>query len=123
MSTTHAIKDTGAPAHAAGRENKDPEAIGRPVASFGLSFAVAVLATAVIFAIKAAEPELDEWAEEAFGHAWFYQAVLALVLFFGLGFIPMGGRLGGRGVAAIVIGSTVASGLIILAAAAALALG
>ena len=109
--------------HATHRAIAEPAGIGRPVVSFGLSFAIAVLVTAVLFAIKAVEPELDEWAEDAFGHAWFYQGVLALILFVGLGFIPMGGRLGGRIVAAIVFSSTAVSGLVILAAAVALALG
>lgn len=95
-----------------------PAEIDKYAKSFGLSFAVAVLVTAAFFAIKVTNPELDEWAEEAFGHAWFYQAVLALLLFFGIGLVPIGKRLSGFGIAAVVTGSTVVSGIIILIAAA-----
>lgn len=122
MQTTYVGKDAGGLGHSAERSGKGAAAIGRPAVSFGLSFAIAVLTTAIVFAIKAINPELEEWAEEAFGHAWFYQAVLALIVFLGLGLVPMGGRLDGRGVAGIVAGSTVVSGLIILAAAAVMAL-
>lgn len=105
-----------------GHESGTTKAIGKSVGAFGLSFAIAVLITAALFAFKAINPELEEWAEEAFGHAWFYQAVLALIVFLGIGLMPMGSRLGGRAVAGIVVGSTVVSGLVILAAAAMMAL-
>lgn len=101
----------------------EPNAVRKPANSFGLSFAVAVLVTAVFFAAKVADPELDEWVEEAFGHAWLYQGVLGLALFFGIGLVPIGKRLSGLSVAAVVSGSTVVSGLIILAAAAFDAIG
>ncbi len=122
MRSNHVGKDADTLDPAAGRTTREPVAIGKPVGAFGLSFAIAVLTIAGLFALKAVNPELEEWAEEAFGHAWLYQTVLALILFVGLGFVPMGGRLGGNGVAGIVAGSTVVSGLIILAAAAGMAL-
>lgn len=123
MQSNYVTKDADTLGHETGRAIKEPAAIGKPVGAFGLSFAIAVLTTAVLFTVKAFNPELEEWAEEAVGHAWFYQAVLALILFFGFGFVPMGRRLGGIVVAGIVVGSTVVGGLIILAAAAVMALG
>ena len=90
---------------------------GDPAVSFGLSYSIAVVVTALLFAVKAVNPELDEWTEEVFGHAWLYQGVLGLLLFVGLGLAPLG-KHDLRGVAFIVLGSTVVSGLIIVGAAA-----
>lgn len=35
--------------------------------------------------MKALFPELEEWGEETFGHAWLYMAILGLAVFLGLG--------------------------------------
>jgi membrane-anchored protein YejM (alkaline phosphatase superfamily) len=90
---------------------------GNPAVSFGWSYSIAAVVTAIVFAVKALNPGLDEWAEELFGHAWLYQGVLGLLLFVGLGLAPFGKR-DLRGVAFLVLGSTLVSGLIIVAAAA-----
>lgn len=54
--------------------------------SFGASFAIALLVTAFVYAVKAVSPDFGEWTEETFGHAWFSMGVLALALYVGLGF-------------------------------------
>lgn len=93
----------------------------RYVHSFGGSLAVAVMLTAFVFAIKAVFPELEEWSEEAFGHAWLYMGVLALVVFVGLGLSPVRFTTSSRGLATLIAGAAVIGGLVILVAAAALA--
>ncbi|OGA48916.1 MAG: hypothetical protein A3F74_18555 [Betaproteobacteria bacterium RIFCSPLOWO2_12_FULL_62_58] len=95
----------------------------RYVHSFGASFAVAVLLTAFVFAIKAVFPELEEWSEELFGHAWLYMGVLALVVFVGLGLSPVRLTASSRGLATLVAGAAVIAGVVIAVAAAVAAFG
>ena len=61
----------------------------RHVYPFGSALVVAVLVTGLIFAIKAVVPGLEELAEERFGHAWLYMGVLALIVFFVFGLMPL----------------------------------
>ena len=93
----------------------------RYVHSFGASLAVAVLLTALAFAIKAVFPGFEDWSEEAFGHAWLYMGVLALAVFVGLGLAPLRWTATGPGLAALVAGTALISSLIITAVAAVMA--
>ena len=122
MNTIQNTESARAPVAPTGRAAGTTPAIGRPAASFGLAYAVAVLITAVLFALKVAFPVVEEWAAESFGHPWFYHAVLGLIVLFGIGLLPIGARLSGRAVAWTVFGSTVLAGLIIVGAAAAAAM-
>ena len=93
----------------------------RYVHSFGGSFAIAVLLTALVFAVKAVSPGFEEWSEETFGHAWLYMGVLALAVFIGLGLAPLRFTSSSRALAMLVGGTAVISSLIIAAVAAAMA--
>lgn len=90
----------------------------RRICSFGSAFAIAVLLAALLFVIKTLTPSLEEWAEGAFGHAWLYMGVLALVVFAALGLTPIHLVSGSRGLTRLIIGATVVSGVAILAASA-----
>lgn len=78
--------------------------------SFGASFSVAVLVTALVYAVKAVFPDFGEWSEEAFGHAWFYMGTLALLIYAGLGLSGVRFTSSGRGLATLVAGSAIISG-------------
>lgn len=90
--------------------------------SFGASFSVAVLFTALVYAIKAVFPDFGEWTEEVFGHAWFYMGVLALIIYVGLGLSSVRWTSTSQGLATLVAGSAIVSGSIIGFIAIALAL-
>jgi len=93
----------------------------RYVYSFGASFAVAVLVTAGLYVIKALIPGLEEWAEELFGHAWFYMAVIAVAVFVILGLAPIRFASDGRRLAVQIGSAAVTSAIVIVALAAVLA--
>lgn len=93
----------------------------RYVHSFGASLAAAVLLAALVFAIKAVFPGFEEWSEEIFGHAWLYMGVLALAVFVSLGLAPLRWTSTSYGLAALVAGAAVVSGLVIAAVAAVMA--
>lgn len=93
----------------------------RYVHSFGGSLAVAVLLTALVFAIKAVFPAFEEWSDETLGHAWLYMGVLALAVFVGLGLAPFRLTSSSRALATLVAGAAILSGLVIAAVAAAMA--
>lgn len=90
--------------------------------AFGASLSVAAALTALIFAAKAVFPALEEWGEEALGHAWLYMAVLGLAVFVGLGLARIRLTAGSGALAAMIAATAVASGAVIFVAAAVLAL-
>lgn len=89
--------------------------------SFGISFAVAVLLTALVFAVKVIFPDFEEWSDETLGHAWLYMGVLALVVFAGLGLASPRWPSGSGGLAALIGVAAVGSAVVMAAAAAAMA--
>jgi hypothetical protein len=93
----------------------------RYIHSFGGSFAIAVLLTALVFAAKLVSPSIEEWSEETFGHAWLYMGLLAIAVFIGLGLAPLRLTTSSRALATLVGGTAVISSLIIAAAAVAMA--
>lgn len=92
------------------------------VHSFGASLSIAAGLTALVFAIKALFPELEEWGEETFGHAWLYMAILGLAVFLGLGLARLRLTTGNVALATMIAVTTIISGGVILVAAAVLAL-
>lgn len=78
--------------------------------SFGASFSIAVLVTALVYAVKAVFPDFGEWSEEAFGHAWFYMGTLALLIFAGIGYSGISFTSSSKGLATMVAASAVVSG-------------
>lgn len=92
------------------------------VHAFGASLSVAAGLTALIFAVKALFPEFEEWGEEAFGHAWLYMGILGLAVFLSLGLVRFRLTTGSIKLATMIAVTTVASGAVILLAAAVLAL-
>lgn len=93
----------------------------RYVHSFGNSFAVAAVLTALEYLVKGIFPGFAEWSEANLGHAWLVNGVLGLVIFVGLGFSGVRWTRSDRGLAILIGAATVASGLVILVAAAMLA--
>ena len=89
--------------------------------SFGASFAVAVLVTVGLYAIKALIPGLEEWAEESFGHAWLYMGVIAVAVFVILGLTPIRFASDGRRLAVKFGGVAIVGAIVIVALAAILA--
>ncbi|HEX8011484.1 MAG TPA: hypothetical protein VF814_11190 [Casimicrobiaceae bacterium] len=89
----------------------------RYVHSFGSSFAVAAVLTALEYLVKGIFPGFAEWSEVNLGHAWLVQAVLGLVIFVGLGFAPIRWTQSARGLAILIGAATVVSGAVILVAA------
>jgi hypothetical protein len=81
--------------------------------SFGASFAIALLVTAFVYAVKAVSPDFGEWTEETFGHAWFSMGVLALALYVGLGFTGLRWTKDSKSLAVLVAGAAVVSGGVI----------
>ncbi|RWA75399.1 MAG: hypothetical protein EOQ28_09910 [Mesorhizobium sp.] len=81
----------------------------RQIYSFGASIVVASLLTAVIYAIKAVVPGLDEAIEDSIGHAWSYMGVIGLVVFFGLGLAPVRFAKDGRSLAVQIAGAALVS--------------
>ncbi len=87
----------------------------RYVYSFGGSFVIAVLLTALLFAIKAVAPGLEDRTEGRFGHAWAYMGVLAIVVFVAIGMTPFRLASSARSLAVAIAAATVASGTVIVA--------
>jgi hypothetical protein len=84
--------------------------------SFGISYSVAALLVAILFATKIAVPQFGEWAEGTFGHAWLYMGIFALAVFLGLGMLRVGANLSEKALTTIIVAATVGSGGIIAVA-------
>jgi len=87
------------------------------VSSFGISLVISSILGALLFAVKAADPEFAEWMEATFGHAWLSQGVLSLAVFLLLGLVFGKSKASGKGLAVAVALGVVLSGLILAAAA------
>jgi hypothetical protein len=85
-----------------------------PAVAFGVAYSIAVVVIAVIDAMTALVPGLEERVDQIVGPAWLYMALLGTILFAVLGLAGVGRGLGRRRVASLVIGSTILSGLIIV---------
>ncbi len=85
--------------------------------AFGDALAIAVVLTALIFALKAAVPAFEEWAEETLGHAWLSMGLLALAVFGGLGLGGLRLSAAPRGLSLVLALSVIGSGAVIVAAA------
>lgn len=86
-------------------------------ASFGVGYAVAVLALGLLDITEALLPSLEEWAEATFFHSWFHFAVLGIIIFLVLGLAGVGRQQDLRQTLVNVVGSTVIAGLLIVGAA------
>lgn len=93
----------------------------RYVHSFGSSFAVAAFVTALVYLVKGIFPEFAEWVEETLGPAWLVHGALGLAIFLGLGLARIAWTRTDHGLAILTGVATLASGLVILVAAAMLA--
>lgn len=85
----------------------------RHIFSFGASFVVATLLTAGIYLIKVLIPGLDESIEARIGHAWSYMGVLALILFFGLGLMPVRFAHDEKSLAVQIVAAAIVSAVVI----------
>jgi len=90
----------------------------RYVYSFGSSFAVAAVLTALEYLAKGIFPGFAEWSEETLGPAWLVHALIGLVIFVGLGFAPIPWTRSDRGLAILIGAAIVVSGAVMLASAA-----
>ncbi|OHC65770.1 MAG: hypothetical protein A3J25_12135 [Pseudomonadales bacterium RIFCSPLOWO2_02_FULL_63_210] len=93
--------------------------IGRYSVSFALAFAVTSLLSAVLVVVKEQNQDtLLAWMKAATGHHWISHGILDLLVFIVLGWalarIGVGARLSGNALSAIVSGSVLLSGLIIV---------
>ena len=92
--------------------------VGRYTASFGVSFAVTSLLSALLVVVKESNEEtVLAWMKAATGHHWVTHGLLDLALFFLLGWalakVPAVKSLTAGTVATLVAGSLVLSGLVI----------
>lgn len=84
--------------------------------SFGLSFAVTSLLSALLVIAKQTNPPLKAWMKAFAGHHWTAHALLVLITFVLLGLVlafVREGKLDGRAMTMLVVLSTVLSGLIV----------
>ncbi len=93
---------------------------GRYSRAFGLSFALTSLLSALLVVVKETNKDtVFAWMAAATGHHWVTHGVLVVALFVVLGLAlasargGAGPRLGEGGMIGAVVGSTVASGLIV----------
>lgn len=94
-------------------ENKPLE---KYTVSFGLSFAVTSLLSALLVIAKQMNAPLKAWMKALTGHHWTTHALLVLGTFVLLGLVLTSireGKLDGRAMTAMVLLSTVLSGLIV----------
>ncbi len=94
-------------------ENKPLE---KYTVSFGLSFAVTSLLSALLVIAKQMNPPLKTWMKALTGHHWTTHALLVLIAFVLLGLMlafVREGKLGGRAMTTVVVLSTILSGLIV----------
>jgi hypothetical protein len=86
-------------------------------AAFGLSFVVVSVLSAVLVVVKESYAPLLEWMKALTGHHWITHAVLVVVAYLALGLALSSIRkwnMTGRSLAAAVLVSTCASGLIVV---------
>ncbi|MBI3569840.1 MAG: hypothetical protein HY082_01865 [Gammaproteobacteria bacterium] len=94
-------------------ENKPLE---KYTVSFGLSFAVTSLLSALLVIAKQMNAPLKAWMKALTGHHWITHALLVLAVFVLLGLalaFVREGKLDGRAMTTVVVLSTVLSGLIV----------